>query len=325
MKKCPYCGQEIQDDAIKCRYCSESLVKEKKDALSVESLSFPKIWPGYLLAILFVLLDIIVYSAPKESKAALSLWGILLGLIGLVYWCMSVYKIHKTILVMTDNCYPISPARAVGFGFLPIYNIYWMFKWPSEVMNFINARNNNKDLKLWLPGLLLLFSAIASRIEGAIWLFIDFGVLAYIIGLLKKSLAIQPLPVPYKRQSTAMSGGAIAAIVLLCALPIIGLLAAIAIPNFIVARNVAQANVCVSNLQEIQTAKLAWAADTAASQNASPTWDDLVPKYLTKKPVCPKGGTYSIGTVASYPKCSVGDNNTPRESDDHILLPERRK
>src|SRR5438128_3269836 len=89
---------------------------------------------------------------------------------------------------------------------------------------------------------------------------------------------------------------------LLDALPIC-LLAAIAIPNFVKARNNSQANACINNLRQIDAAIQQWAlesgkhdTDTATSGNVSP--------YLkgNSYPSCPAGGTYAIGaTVATVP------------------------
>jgi hypothetical protein len=63
---------------------------------------------------------------------------------------------------------------------------------------------------------------------------------------------------------------------------------------------------CSSNLVRIDAAKQQWALETNASDDAIPTWQDLVgvDKYLRETPVCPSGGTYSINSVALYPGCT---------------------
>jgi len=92
---------------------------------------------------------------------------------------------------------------------------------------------------------------------------------------------------------------------------IIGLLAAIAIPNFVRARTQAQENACVANLKQIDGAKQVWALDTGGADTATPAWSDLTPNYLKRTPACPVGGSagYTIGAVSADPTCSQGGNH----------------
>ena len=95
---------------------------------------------------------------------------------------------------------------------------------------------------------------------------------------------------------------------------IIGLLAAIAIPNFIRARQTAQKNACIANLKQIQGAIQVWAIDTGAASNATFTTSDICGNYLK---AWPKEGTveYPIpSTVNATPVCPNATANT-----DHVL------
>ena len=56
---------------------------------------------------------------------------------------------------------------------------------------------------------------------------------------------------------------------------IIGILLAIAVPNFIKARETSRAKACVANLKEIESAKEQWAMDTKAASTATPGTTDL--------------------------------------------------
>ncbi len=93
---------------------------------------------------------------------------------------------------------------------------------------------------------------------------------------------------------------------------IIGLLAAIAIPNFVKARATAQANACISNLRQIDAAINEWALETGKTTGASIPDISTVSAYIrlnsaSSIPSCPAGGTYSVTSVGSLPQveCSL--------------------
>ena len=84
---------------------------------------------------------------------------------------------------------------------------------------------------------------------------------------------------------------------------IIGLLAAVAIPNFVKAREKAMTNACIANLKQIDGAKQIWAIDNEEDDTATPGWGDLVPTYIKRQPDCPGGGAYTIDAVGDLPTC----------------------
>ena len=93
---------------------------------------------------------------------------------------------------------------------------------------------------------------------------------------------------------------------------IIGLLAAIAIPNFMKAREKAQLNACIANLRQMEGAKTLWALDAGASSSDSVTMANLVSDYIKSTPTCPAGGTYSLGAnVGTTPTCTVTGHALP--------------
>ncbi len=103
---------------------------------------------------------------------------------------------------------------------------------------------------------------------------------------------------------------------------IIGVLASIAIPNFVKARNTAQTQACVTNLRQIEGAINEWALENKKQDSDPVTLENLKgsggsgTSYIKLDssgniPGCPAGGTYSLTTVASPPTCSVASHKLP--------------
>ena len=85
---------------------------------------------------------------------------------------------------------------------------------------------------------------------------------------------------------------------------IIGLLAAIAIPNFVKARARAQTNACIANLKQIEGAKETYFLEKKTT--TAPTMTDLL-DYIKSEPKCPTTDqAYVIGDASARPTCASG-------------------
>jgi len=97
---------------------------------------------------------------------------------------------------------------------------------------------------------------------------------------------------------------------------IIGLLAAIAIPNFVKARATSQANACINNMRQIDAAANQFALEKGKKTGDTITYpDDLTPYIKLNSgqsiPACPAGGSYSCSAVGTQSTCSLGSSVTP--------------
>ena len=96
---------------------------------------------------------------------------------------------------------------------------------------------------------------------------------------------------------------------------IIGLLAAIAIPNFVRARTQSQKNACINNLRQVDGAIQQWALETKQAPTAAWPAANVVLGYLKSESRCPSSGTTgtftasyynAANTVQSKPVCAIG-------------------
>jgi prepilin-type N-terminal cleavage/methylation domain-containing protein len=99
---------------------------------------------------------------------------------------------------------------------------------------------------------------------------------------------------------------------------IIGLLASVAIPNYMESRRKVQMNVCINNLRQIEGAIERWALETHKDEGQSVSYSDIR-GYLKNAVTCPSGGTtfedsYTITSAGTAPVCQ-------RKPATHLLPP----
>ncbi|GEM_PF-1918031 len=219
----------------------------------------------------------------------------------------------KICRVRTDDP---SAGKAVGFCFIPFFNLYWIFFTYRRLCLRIDEQ---RDLYGLPPSNLsgLATTACIFQIIPYINFLLGYTIFTPIfIGMMQSSVnqlvhtSAMSVPRTTLPASSApargLSGGVIAAIVCACLIPVIGLLAAIAIPSFVKARDMAQRNACITNMRLIDNAK-EQAALANAYKDGEAVPEEQVSEYLKNGfsgLVCPKGGRYTIKPLSQEPECS---------------------
>jgi prepilin-type N-terminal cleavage/methylation domain-containing protein len=94
---------------------------------------------------------------------------------------------------------------------------------------------------------------------------------------------------------------------------IIGVLAAVAIPNLLKARKDSARQACIQNLKAMEGSKALWALENKKSDTDVPADGDIFgsDKAITRKPECPGGGTYDLRAVSERPTCTAPNHVLP--------------
>jgi prepilin-type N-terminal cleavage/methylation domain-containing protein len=117
-----------------------------------------------------------------------------------------------------------------------------------------------------------------------------------------------------KRTDSLQAGFTLVEIMIVVA--IIGMLATMAIPNYMGSRAAAQRTTCINNLRLVDGAVQQWATERKRDDGEAVTYTDIS-GYLKHPVVCPSGGTtfadsYALTTVEAPAVCL-------RKPDTHLV------
>jgi hypothetical protein len=173
---------------------SLTMLDLSSDARTYSSEPLPplrRIWIGFILAFGFLAAEILVVTAEGSPGARALLLGV--GFAGALYWLACVQRFH-TILnliapyVAGKSTYPYTPGQAVGYHFIPFYNLYWAYKWPAELSSYLQENTPVRMVSGGALGLLALAALLLRFLDGFVGLSLLFLIGLYISSKLRQAM-----------------------------------------------------------------------------------------------------------------------------------------
>ena len=158
---------------------------------------FPRIWIGYLLGLATLMAEIVAVTLhPELAKQPLlipPLYLFLANFLTLIYWLVCVYEYHVVLQQATGGRYSVKPLRAAWFHLIPVYGLYWVFKWPRDFARFVNERVHASRMNPDKTGLAVFGAfAVYLAMDRGLGMILLFYAASYLSRCLRQALTVQP-------------------------------------------------------------------------------------------------------------------------------------
>jgi tetratricopeptide (TPR) repeat protein len=144
----------------------------------------PPIWFGFILAALCLIEEVgesIAIPLPNlGAQIDHTILILALSSVALVFWFFCVARIHRIVYEASSGRYSTLPFEAIGFHLVPVFNLYWMVKWPIQIARYVNEHRPPHRISGSLAGLSLLCALPIVVVSKSTTIAILFGVILYL-------------------------------------------------------------------------------------------------------------------------------------------------
>src|SRR5579863_870879 len=168
------------------------------------STQLPNLKFGFGLATFIFLVEIVwgvqrefARGTPESQSAGgyAAAFAVVGAVVSTAYVLSCIARYHQVLGQIEGWSHPINAKHAVRFHFIPIFNLYWEYRWPREIARFVNWRMQTHRMSGVLVGTLVLLGfLVGGFLDLAIGLAVTLSGFAYLSRCLRDAFTAAPVP-----------------------------------------------------------------------------------------------------------------------------------